>query len=79
MANTGEIQASPEFSNGQGMFFNPGLHARIAEAAYYKAEQRGFEPGHDLGDWLEAEQEILVREGIIHCPKSAVQAPRKAA
>jgi len=27
----------------------------IAEAAYYRAEERGFEPGHDLEDWLEAE------------------------
>jgi hypothetical protein len=30
----------------------------IAEAAYYCAEQRGFEPGHDLEDWLEAEARI---------------------
>ena len=31
----------------------------IAEAAYYKAEQRGFEIGEDELDWLEAEQELL--------------------
>jgi len=30
----------------------------VAVCAYYKAEKRGFEPGHDLDDWLEAEQEI---------------------
>lgn len=30
----------------------------ISEAAYYLAEQRGFEPGHDLEDWLAAENEI---------------------
>jgi Protein of unknown function (DUF2934) len=30
---------------------------RIAVAAYYKAEARGFEPGHELGDWLAAEAE----------------------
>ena len=30
----------------------------IAEAAYYCAEQRGFEPGHELEDWLEAEARI---------------------
>jgi hypothetical protein len=35
---------------------------RIAELAYYKAESRGFEPGHELEDWLEAEQEFI-REG----------------
>lgn len=30
----------------------------IAEAAYFRAERRGFEPGHDLEDWLEAEVEV---------------------
>jgi hypothetical protein len=30
----------------------------IAECAYYKAEKRGFAAGHDIEDWLEAEQEI---------------------
>ncbi len=34
--------------------------ARIAELAYYKAESRGFEPGHELDDWLEAEWEFLL-------------------
>lgn len=31
---------------------------KIAEAAYYKAERRGFFPGHDELDWFEAEKEI---------------------
>jgi hypothetical protein len=30
----------------------------IAEAAYYLAERRGFEPGHELEDWFTAECEI---------------------
>lgn len=30
----------------------------IAEAAYHRAEQRGFEPGHEMEDWLAAELEI---------------------
>ena len=34
--------------------------ARIAELAYLKAESRGFEPGHELEDWLEAEQELML-------------------
>jgi hypothetical protein len=33
-------------------------HRRIAEAAYRKAEQGGFEPGHELEYWLAAEKEI---------------------
>jgi len=30
----------------------------IAEAAYYCAEKRGFETGHELADWLEAEAQM---------------------
>jgi hypothetical protein len=31
---------------------------RIAEAAYFRAERRGFTPGHELDDWLQAEREL---------------------
>lgn len=34
------------------------IKAMIAEAAYFKAERRGFAPGDDFKDWLEAEREI---------------------
>jgi sterol desaturase/sphingolipid hydroxylase (fatty acid hydroxylase superfamily) len=34
------------------------LHQMIAEAAYYRAEKRGFQPGNDFLDWLEAEREF---------------------
>jgi hypothetical protein len=30
----------------------------IAEAAYYRAQRRGFAPGAELQDWLAAEAEI---------------------
>jgi hypothetical protein len=30
----------------------------IAVAAYYLAEQRQFVPGHELDDWLRAEQQL---------------------
>ena len=33
-------------------------HAMITEAAYYRAQSRGFEPNHELDDWLEAEIEV---------------------
>lgn len=32
--------------------------ALIATAAYFRAERRRFEPGHELEDWLLAEREI---------------------
>jgi Protein of unknown function (DUF2934) len=31
----------------------------ISELAYYKAQNRGFEAGHELDDWLEAERDLL--------------------
>ena len=34
------------------------LQSAIAEAAYFRAEKRGFERGYELLDWVEAEQEI---------------------
>jgi hypothetical protein len=35
-----------------------GRHKKITEAAYFKAQQRGFVPGHELDDWLAAEQKV---------------------
>jgi hypothetical protein len=34
------------------------LNERIARRAYEIARQRGFAPGHELDDWLQAEREI---------------------
>ncbi|MGZ8911383.1 MAG: DUF2934 domain-containing protein [Methylococcaceae bacterium] len=36
----------------------PDHDAKVAEIAYRKAENRGFKPGHELDDWLEAEEEL---------------------
>ena len=33
----------------------------ISEAAYYRAKQRGFAPGHEMEDWVQAEAEVLGR------------------
>jgi len=38
--------------------------ALIAEAAYFAAERRNFEPGYELTDWLLAEQE-LAAQGVV--------------
>ena len=32
--------------------------AMISEAAYFRSAHRGFEPGHEVDDWLAAESEI---------------------
>jgi len=36
-------------------------NACIAEAAYFIAMRRGFSPGHELQDWLTAENEVDAR------------------
>ena len=40
------------------------VRKQIEEAAYYRAKQRGFEPGHELEDWIQAESEVMRRNGI---------------
>jgi hypothetical protein len=38
---------------------NSSDHEHIQVSAYFKAERRGFAPGHALDDWLEAEEEFM--------------------
>ncbi|MEA3138755.1 MAG: hypothetical protein QOK23_924 [Gammaproteobacteria bacterium] len=35
----------------------------IAEIAYFRAMKRGFTPGHELEDWIEAEAEFYKGQG----------------
>jgi hypothetical protein len=44
--------------------FSPGHRYRqIRVFAYYKADQRGFAPGHMWDDWLAAVREVDARNG----------------
>lgn len=45
------LRAVPSFSESP-------REQMIAEAAYFRAEQRGFAPGNEMSDWLEAESDI---------------------
>lgn len=38
----------------------------IAEAAYFRAEQRGFVPGNEMSDWLQAESDVEALAEIRH-------------
>jgi hypothetical protein len=49
--------------------------ARVRMAAYYRAEQRGFAPGHELADWFAAEAEV---DSAPAAPKQPAR-PRKSA
>ena len=43
----------------QPAFVDPQQRAAlIARAAYFRALQRGFAPGHEMADWLAAEAEV---------------------
>lgn len=53
-------QRNSEVRPGSG----PALSAQererlVARAAYFRAEKRGFAPGCELQDWIEAEAEVL--------------------
>ncbi|PKM10227.1 MAG: fatty acid hydroxylase [Gammaproteobacteria bacterium HGW-Gammaproteobacteria-10] len=69
---TGSVQ--PEFNEPAACF---DIRSMIAEAAYYKAEKRGFYPGYELGDWFAAETEII--EQVYQAPvlSSPVKKPVK--
>jgi hypothetical protein len=52
----------------------------IAEAAYFKSERRGFVPGNEIADWLEAERDVeAILNGMsqppVKIPKSTTTAP----
>ena len=55
-------KAKPKTQRGKNRESRPDTslerRQKTAEAAYYKAEQRGFAPGLEEGDWLDAEKEI---------------------
>ncbi len=54
----------------------PDFGATIAERAYYRAEKRGFVPGHELEDWLAAEREIaMLKNGKAPDPPTPIKKP----
>jgi hypothetical protein len=44
--------------NGQTRLAKDAITRMIADVAYFRAAQRGFAPGGEIGDWLAAEREI---------------------
>jgi Protein of unknown function (DUF2934) len=41
--------------------YNTDVYDKVAQLAYFKAEQRGFMPGYELDDWLDAEKEVGIK------------------
>ncbi|WP_295580094.1 DUF2934 domain-containing protein [uncultured Lamprocystis sp.] len=58
--NGGYVQSAiePELHTVGDSPLDETLAQAISAAAYYRAEARGFEPGHELEDWVEAEREV---------------------
>jgi DUF2934 family protein len=52
-------EITPEVSDEKPADLAPDeLRRFIAEAAYFRAQKRGFTPGYELQDWVEAEAEV---------------------
>jgi hypothetical protein len=62
---TAKPAAKPSAFNGNARadVSHDELRKLISEAAYYRAKQRGFAPGHELEDWIQAEAEVMRRVG----------------
>ena len=64
-ASAAAVVATPTF----GQFVGPERRAAlIAEAAFFRAEKRGFSPGHEVEDWLAAESEVDAK--LMHAVES---------
>jgi hypothetical protein len=58
-AVTAKPAKSAKLATSTANFVGPGQRtALIARAAYFRAEKRGFAPGHETEDWLAAESEV---------------------
>lgn len=54
------IRSAPEICNdGAPAITREEREHLVARAAYFRAEKRGFAPGCELQDWVEAEAEVL--------------------
>jgi hypothetical protein len=64
----GTAESAPDGTSGDGGTEWDALsegerYRMIAEAAYFRAERRGFTHGSELQDWIEAAEEIKQRFG----------------
>ena len=55
-------KTEPGAKMGENVRSSEELHQTIAVVAYYLAEGRHFEPGHDMEDWLAAEAQVLAEQ-----------------
>lgn len=58
---TGASSAGMSAGNARAHMSPEEVYRLIQETAYYKAKARGFAPGHEVQDWVEAEAEVRLR------------------
>lgn len=51
-------QAENSGMSAEASIMEDQVRLMIEEAAYYLAEKRGFAPGYELQDWIEAEKAV---------------------
>ena len=59
-----EQREAPFESNLRAEIAEEEVRRQIAAAAYYRAQRRGFAPGYEHQDWIEAEAEVMTRLGL---------------
>ena len=52
------VARSSDKSNSSPSRYDRPREQMIAEAAYFRAERRGFAPGNEMSDWLQAEADV---------------------
>jgi Protein of unknown function (DUF2934) len=63
----GPQSSASESADAPGAELEKQREQMIAEAAYYRAEKRGFAPGRELDDWIAAETEIAeLTSAVLH-------------
>lgn len=60
LAQTKQDEVTPVLDTQQ-LINNEQALKQVSEIAYFKAEDRNFAPGHELNDWLEAEQQLNLK------------------
>jgi hypothetical protein len=59
------------------LFTRQGREKWIAEAAYYRAEKRGFVPGFALEDWVAAEALVDFEMAQVMSPRTGITESKK--
>lgn len=53
-----DLLGSSDIQPQSDLFSEEDRHRRVADAAYYRAERRGFAPGQEYEDWIAAESDM---------------------